>query len=85
MSEEIKYKLHRVLDLAIDMSEAGDDTTINISCSPNGSVTIFVMTFDGEYAKEKDVVILSGFMNMEGHSSTTKMINEMKRRVKRNR
>ena len=84
MSEKTRYQLHRILDLAIAMGEAGDDTALNICCI-DGALSITVTTFDGEYAKNKNIVFLKGFTNRQGHSSMNKAINSMKRRLKRSR
>ena len=51
MNEKTRYKLHRILDLAMDASEQGD-IAINIYCCADGAASVFTTICDGEYKKD---------------------------------
>ena len=51
MNEKTRYKLHRILDLAMDASEQGD-IAINICCCADGAASVFTTICDGEYKKD---------------------------------
>ena len=83
MSENTRYKLHRILDLAIESSEAGDDTSINICCSTDGSASVFVTVCDGVFFKGVNMETLYGFIDKNGNTNIEKMMEQMNHRLTR--
>lgn len=77
MSENTRYKLHRILDIAIERSESGDDTSINIFCSADGSSSVFVSVCDGEFAKDVSIDTVNGFIDKNGNTNIEKMMEQM--------
>lgn len=81
MTERARYKLHRILDLAIDASEKGDDTSINIFCSADGAASIFTTICDGEFKKDVKVDSMSSYIGADGKTSIQEMVDGMRHRM----
>lgn len=80
MSENTRYKLHRVLDLALDASEQGD-IAINICCCADGAASVFATICDGEYKKDTHMETMSAYIDKEGKASIQEIVNEMRHRM----
>lgn len=68
MNEKTRYKLHRILDLAMDASEQGD-IAINICCCADGAASVFTTICDGEYKKDAQMETMSAYIDKEGKAS----------------
>lgn len=62
MNEKTRYKLHRILDLAMDASEQGD-IAINICCCADGAASVFTTICDGEYKKDAQMETMSAYID----------------------
>lgn len=80
MSENTRYKLHRILDLAMDASEQGD-IAINICCCADGAASVFTTICDGEYKKDAQMETMSAYIDKEGKASIQEIVNEMRHRM----
>ena len=80
MSENTRYKLHRIVDLAIDASEQGD-IAINICCCADGAASVFTTICDGEYKKDAQMETMSAYIDKDGKASIQEIVNEMRHRM----
>ncbi len=80
MNEKTRYKLHRILDLAMDASEQGD-IAIDICCCADGAASVFTTICDGEYKKDAQMETMSAYIDKEGKTSIQDMVNEMRHRM----
>ena len=81
MTEQARYKLHRVLDLVIDESEKGNDTSINICCCADGAASIFTTICDGEFKKDVKMDSMSSYIGADGKISIQEMVDGMRHRM----
>ena len=80
MKESARYKLHRILDLAMDASEQGD-ISINICCCTDGAASVFTTICNGEYKKDVQMETMSTYIDKEGEASIQEIVNEMRHRM----